>query len=301
MPSFKDVNAMMGDMRRQILVVFLGLGLTACGESASGGLTKLWELPGFENPESVLPSADASVLYVSNVTGAPDKKDGVGFISKMSPDGKMITLKWVEGLDAPKGMALHGGKLYVSDIDQLVEIDVAGGKVANRYPGAGAKFFNDLAVDKDGRIYVSDMAANKIWRLDGGKFEVWLDSAALKNPNGLLVQGDNLIVAAWGVMTDGFATKVPGNLLTVSLADKSVKDLGNGKPVGNLDGLEPFHGDYLVSDWMVGKVFKITAAGDATLLAELKPGTADLGYIPATRMMFLPMMNDGKVVAYKME
>lgn len=271
-----------------------------CSDDAVG-LPKLWELSGFETPESVLPNADRTTFYVSNVNGAPDKKDGNGYISKMSPDGKIVTVKWVEGLDAPKGMALAGGKLYVSDIDQLVEIDEKSGKISNRYPGAGGKFFNDLAADSEGRIYVSDMATNRIWRLDGGKFEVWLDSPALKNPNGLLVQGDNLIVAAWGVMTDGFNTKVPGNLVTVSLKDKSVKDLGNGKPIGNLDGLEPFHGDYLVSDWIAGKVYKITAAGDATLLIALKQGTADLAYVSDTRTMYLPLMNENKVVAYKME
>ena len=219
----------------------------------------------------------------------------------MSPDGKLITLKWIEGLDAPKGMALHGDKLFVSDIDQLVEIDTKAGKIANRYPGAGGKFFNDLAVDKDGRIYVSDMAANKIWRLDGGKFEVWLDSADLKSPNGLLVQGDQLIVAAWGVMTDGFATKVPGHLLTVSLADKSIKNHGEGMPIGNLDGLEPL-GDskFLVSDWMVGKVYRVGPKGKATELLSLSQGTADLGYVAATKTMYLPMMKDGKVIGYKM-
>lgn len=281
-------------------VIPMAAVVAGCSDGAVG-LSQIWEISGFETPESVLPNADRSTFYVSNVAGAPDKKDGNGYISKMSPDGKMMTAKWVEGLDAPKGMALHGGKLYVSNLDELVEIDEAAGKIVNRYPAPDAKFLNDLAVDNDGRIYVSDMATSKIWRLDGGRFEVWLDSPALKNPNGLLVQGDNLIVAAWGVMTDGFATKVPGNLLTVSLKDKTVKDLGNGKPIGNLDGLEPFHGDFLVSDWIAGKVYKITPAGDATLLITLKQGTADLAYVADTRTMYLPMMNDGKVVAYRME
>lgn len=286
-------------MQARVFAASLMLAVAGCSDASQP--VKLWELGGFETPESVLPSADGATLYVSNVAGAPDGKDGAGFISKMTPDGKVTTLKWVEGIDAPKGMALHGGKLYVSNIDELVEIDEASGKILQRYKGEGGKFFNDLAVDKDGRIYVSDMVANKIWRLDGGKFEVWLDSADLKNPNGLLVQGDTLVVAAWGVMTDGFATKLPGHLLAVSLADKSIKQLGDGPPVGNLDGLEPLGGgDYLVSDWMNGKVFRIASNGKADVLLSLSPGAADLGYVPATRTMFIPMMKDNKVVAYKL-
>lgn len=286
-------------MHARVLVAAVALAMPGCSQAAEPA--KLWELAGFETPESVLPAADGTTLYVSNVAGAPDGKDGAGFISKITADGKVAALKWVEGIDAPKGMALHAGKLYVSNIDELVEIDEASGKITQRFKGEGGKFFNDLAVDKEGRIYVSDMAANKIWRLEGGKFEVWLDSAELKNPNGLLVQGDDLIVAAWGVMTDGFATKVPGHLLTVSLTDKSVKALGDATPIGNLDGLEPLGGgNYLVSDWMNGKVFRIASSGKAETLLSLSPGTADLGYVPASKTMFLPMMKDNKVIAYKL-
>lgn len=277
-----------------------GLLLVLPGCSDASEPVKLWELAGFETPESVLPGGDGKTLFVSNVSGAPDQKDAKGFISKMSPEGKVITLKWVDGIDAPKGMALHGGKLYVSNIDELVEIDEASGKITQRYKGEGGKFFNDLAVDKDGRIYVADTGTNRIYRLEGGKLDVWLESPGLKNPNGLLVVGDNLIVAAWGTMTDGWATKVPGHLLSVSLADKSIANLGDGTPVGNLDGLEPL-GDsaYLVSDWMSGKVFRIASSGKADVLLSLNPGTADLGYDAKSRTMFLPMMKDNKVIAYR--
>ncbi len=183
--------------------------LTLSGLAQATEPVKQWELEGLKNPESALPDTKAGIIYVSNVNGTPTDKDGNGFISKVSPEGKIVTAEWVTGLDAPKGLILSGTKLYVSDIDKLVEIDTATGKITAKFEAPGAKFLNDTAVDKDGNIYVSDMATNVIWRLSGGKFEKWLESAALKNPNGLYVEGDTLIVAAWGVMTDGFATKVP--------------------------------------------------------------------------------------------
>lgn len=286
-------------MRWCVNLIAAALLLATPGCSEASGPVKLWELSGFENPESVLPSADGKVLYVSNVAGAPDQKDGKGFISKISPDGKMVSLKWIEGLNAPKGMAETGGKLYVANIDELVEVDVKDGKIIASHAAAGAKFLNDVVADAQGRVYVSDMVTNRIWRLESGKLDVFIEGPALKNPNGLHLAGDNLIVAAWGVMTDGFATKVPGNLLTVSLADKSIKDLGDGTPIGNLDGLEPLGGgDYLVSDWMAGKVFRIASSGKAEVLLSLSPGTADLGFDPKSRTMFLPMMKDNKVIAY---
>ena len=286
----------------------LSAGLASCMTALMLGTaafaaepTKLWELDGFKNPESALPDPKAGIIYVSNVNGAPPDKDGNGFISKVSVDGKIIKSDWVTGLDAPKGLVLSGTKLFVSDIDKLVEIDTATGKILAKYEAPGAKFLNDTAVDKDGNIYVSDMVTSVIWRLSGGKFESWLESPALINPNGLYVEGETLIVAAWGVMTDGFATKVPGHMLQVSLKDKSVKDLGNGTPVGNLDGLEPLDADsFLVSDWMAGKLYKIARSGEATLLLTLSPGSADLGYDPATKTVFMPLMKDDKVAAFKL-
>lgn len=143
--------------------------VTACGSSDEP--TKLWEASGFQNPESALPDIAGGILYVSNVAGGPVDKDGNGYISKLTLDGKVTTEKWVSGLDAPKGLALAGGKLYVADIDQLVEIDTANGTISARYPAAGSKFMNDTAADGEGRIYVTDMGGNAIWRLENGTFE----------------------------------------------------------------------------------------------------------------------------------
>jgi hypothetical protein len=63
-------------------------------------------------------------------------KNGQGFISKVSPtNGTIVELNWVTGLNAPKGMAVSddSSKLYVSDITDLVEIDIVSGQITNRY------------------------------------------------------------------------------------------------------------------------------------------------------------------------
>jgi hypothetical protein len=273
----------------------------ATGATPGAALTQLWELDGFSTPESALPDNVANIIYVSNVAGGPTDKDGNGFISKVTFDGKIDTLEWVKGLNGPKGLAQAKGKLYAADIDQLVEIDIAKGEITARYDAAGAKFLNDAAADSEGRIYVSDMLTNTIWRLDGTNFEKWVEDPALQSPNGLLVEGDKLLVAAWGVMTDGFATKVPGHMVQVSLTDKTISPLGDGTPVGNLDGLEPEGtGTYLVSDWMAGKLYRIDASGKSeTLLQDLGQGSADIGYDQASKTLFFPLMNQNKLRAYK--
>jgi sugar lactone lactonase YvrE len=285
--------------------VSMAVGLMAASAVFAGAHaqpTVLWETTGLKTPESALPVPAEGFAYVSNVAGNPTDKDGNGFISKVSlADGKIIALKWAKGMDGPKGLALSGGKLYASDIDKLVEIDPKTGKILAKYDAPGSQFLNDVAADPQGNVYVSDSSTSTIWRLAGGKFEKWLEDPALKFPNGLHVSGDKLIIAAWGPPGTSAQSAAPGNLVQVSIPDKKISDLGDGRPVGNLDGLEPIGDDFLVTDWVAGALYRIDRNGTPTLLIDLKQGSADIGYVPETGLLLIPMMMDDKLVAYKVQ
>ena len=282
---------------------------TASSEKVPGGETQkigaklelVWETTGFNNPESVIYHESSDTLFVSNVNGSPVEKDGNGYISKVLLDGTMLSRKWIIGLNAPKGLAIYDNTLYVSDIDTLLAIDIPSGTITNTYKVNDAKFLNDVAASNQGEIFVSDMLLNRIHRLDNGEFNIWLESPELENPNGLHTEDDNLILGAWGVMTDGFATEIPGHLKSISLKDKSITSLG-GAPIGNLDGVESDGKDgYYVTDWMTGKLFQINSNGEATLLLELEQGMADHEVLTGQKLIVLPMMNSDKVLAYKIK
>lgn len=259
----------------------------------------VWKVEGFDGPESALYDSKRNVVYVSNVNGSPTEKNGQGYIAKVSAEGSLVEKTWVGGLNAPKGMALVGGTLYVSDIDRLVAIDVDAGKVSATYPVAEAKFLNDVAAAPDGRVFVSDMFTDTIHTLAGDKLETFVQDAELTAPNGLLVEGDKLVVASWGKIKEGFETETLGHLKTVDLSSKKISTLGDGTPVGNLDGIEADgSGAYLVTDWMAGGLYRIKPSGNAELLLDLNQGSADLGLIPEKKLAIVPMMNDGSVVAY---
>lgn len=261
----------------------------------------LWELDGFSNPESVVYDKKNNVLYVSNVNGQANDKDGNGFISRVSLDGTMIKKDWVTGLDAPKGLALHGEKLYTADIDTLVEIDIPSATVTNRYKVEDAVFLNDVAASNSGEIFVSDMMMNRIHSLKEGNFSVWLETSALLSPNGLHVDGESLVVGAWGVRTEGFTTETPGHLLRVMLRDKSISNVGDGTPLGNLDGVEAdLDGDYYVTDWVAGKLFHVDRKGNADLMLTLEQGMADHEFIAEKDQILLPMMMGNKLLAYQL-
>src|SRR5579871_12250 len=103
-------------------------------------LVKKWETDSvFKVPESVLFDAKNNLLYVANIDGkGPWDKDGKGSIGKMGTDGKIIKVEWVTGLNSPKGMGLHEGKLYVADVDQIVIIDIAKASIVKTLPIEGA-------------------------------------------------------------------------------------------------------------------------------------------------------------------
>ena len=263
---------------------------------------KAWQVDGLDAPESAVLDAGDGTLYVSNINGEVNAADGNGYISKLSATGEMVEKAWVEGLNAPKGLAFHDGKLYVADIDELVVIDTASGEIAERYKADGTSFLNDVSAHEDGRVFVTEMMLNQIWQLDGGEFELWLEDPALENPNGVLAEGDRLLVASWGVMKEGFETEVPGHVKTIDYASKQIESLGGGKPVGNLDGLEPDgQGGYLATDWMAGSLYRLDAEGGAETVLELGQGTADLEFIEGESLAVIPMMMDGAVAAYKVE
>jgi len=286
---------------------FVGLAATlivcsaACSAQAEAPKL-LWEAKGLAQPESVVQDPATGSLYVSSIAGAIMQKDGNGFISKLKPDGTMIEREWVKGLNAPTGLALYDRKLYVADVDQLVEINVASGEIANRYAAKGATFLNDLATDAEGVVYASDTPTNTIWRLKDGSFEPWLTNDALNGPNGLLVQGDKLIVASFGKMPGEGQKQELAGLLSVNLEDQAVSKLGSGEAIGNLDGIEPLKpGVYLVTDWAAGALYRIDAKGKAERLIDLNQGSADLTLLPDKKTVLIPMMLDNSLAAYGLE
>ncbi len=287
---------------RSMMFCLLGL-VSFAASAAEWSVEKLWETEAvFKNPESALNDGQRGVIYVSNVNGDANAKDGNGFISRLSPDGRVLELQWVTGLDGPKWLGRVGNKLYAADIDTLVEIDIRRGKIIHRYEAAGAKFLNDVATSRGGDVYVSDMVADRIYRLHDGKLEVWLESPALENPNGLHVAGGRMIEGAWGVMSGGgFATPVPGHVKVISMQDKSIQDFGGSQPIGNMDGIELLpDGQVLATDWMAGKLMTVAPDGRVSVLATLHQGTADIGYMSRKKIVLLPMMMDGTVIAYQL-
>ena len=252
---------------------------------------------GFDKPESAYWHEPSQNWFISNVAGSPVGKDGNGWLARLDENGKVISEKWVSGLNAPKGMRAYAGKLYVADIDQLRIIDIAKGELVESVPYEGAQFLNDVAIGADGTVYISDMFTSKIHTWRGGKAGTFLEGEEIEHPNGILIEGGKLIIAAWGPGLDPatFATTSPGRVLTVDLKTKKVTPLGSGERIGNLDGMEKRGKNYLATDYMTGKLYEIFPDGSARLLRDGFVNGADIGLDPARDLLAVPEMGAGKV------
>jgi hypothetical protein len=280
---------------------WLLLGLLSATASAA---EPLWVAKGLQQPESALYVAAEKAIFVSNVNGDPAAHDGNGYIARLKPDGTVDKLQWLTGLDAPKGLAYAQGKLFVTDIDRIHEIDVATASIARTYEAKGAKFLNDIALEprshfrnQTARAYISDMMDDAIWYLADNSLSFFQRDAALDAPNGLLVEGEELRVASTGRLADGKPTAA-GRIKTLPLDGDTVTDRFGAAPLGALDGIEPDgKNGYWVGDWLAGRVLHVNAEGGVSVWLELGSSVNDIALGPK-RTLLVPMMALGEVRAY---
>ena len=274
----------------------------AIGTVSAAQAGELWRATGFEQPESALVDAAHNRIVVSNIAGNPGEADGNGYLSLLSMDGKVIARHWVDGMDAPKGMAISGGKLYAADITKVRVVDLASGKLVETIEVPGAVFLNDMTADSAGKVYVSDMLADTIYRIDGDRPELFVKDALLASPNGVFADGGRLIVASWGkgINKTDFSTAEPGGLLSVDLASKKVTPLPGAQKFADLDGVIAIGDTIYATAYMTGTLYRYKAGGAPEAVAHFKPGSADIG-TDGKSILYVPLMNEGEVAALKID
>lgn len=257
-------------------------------ETKAPTLTLIWETPDslFTN-ESVLFDDATGTIYVSNIEGQdPLQKDGKGSIAIISKEGKILNPAWVKGLNAPKGMAISNGKLYVTDIDEFVEIDIATAKVSNKWKVEGAQFLNDAAAH-NGTVYFTDMNTGKVHAYSNGAITTVSEGHA--SINGIAVGTDGTI---YGLDASG---------LKKWNAD-GTSSVVNANVTGG-DGLIILgDGNFVASRWQ-GEIW---FANDSTqtLMLDTKAAesnTADIGYNAAEKIVYVPTFFKNKVAAYRLD
>ena len=264
------------------------------------------EQPVFSQPESAYfytsGSTDPGVYFISSTNG-----DDVGWVSKLAADGSMIDSRLATDLRHPMGMRVSGKRLWINNTTEIVGLNLDNPDDRIVHPIDGAISLNDLATDSSGHAYVSDSMNSRVVRVDlaTGENSTYI-STLPSSPNGVLIQGDRLYIASWGVMSDRpeeraeWITKTAGDLYWVSLKDSKKSRHIIVPELGNLDGVEiDQKGNIYVSDWESGKLYKISSGAKMVVdLGQYGQGLADIGLNSLTGELVLPVMLSSEVLFF---
>ena len=308
----------MRDFLRLSMLSIAVLPLAACGGDSDGADEPAAETPaagravtgaddrgitveGLSGPESALHETTADVYLVSNLNGQPGAKDGNGFISRVSPDGEILDLRWIDGahedvtLHAPKGMVLLGDTLIVADIDHVRLFDRVSGEPIDAWAVDGATFLNDVTVARDGTTYVSDTGV----RFDGDAMEDLgtsaihafaadgshrtIDTGELTGINGLAATGSRL----YGV------SSVTGRIFVIE--GGTLSDLPELPGLG-LDGIVVTDLGLLISDWSTETVYLLRDNGSVSAVVRNVTSPADIGIDRRRGRVLIPGLLTGQLL-----
>lgn len=192
-------------------------------------------------PESVTYDPQTATYYVSN--------KGNGMILK-STDLKSFTAV-VKNLGSVRGLFVSGRTLYGASDKGLVIYDLNEGKHLKNVPVPGSTFLNDLTADKDGKIYITDHKAHKIFRYDGasGKMSTFIGKG-LQSPNGIIYDArkNRLLLVSLRSNSPIQAIALPGGELSTFKATGT----------SNLDGFaQDKAGNLYWSSWQTSSIYRL--------------------------------------------
>ena len=263
----------------------------------------------FDGPESVRYDADQDVFFVSNIAGYGSFKDGNGYISRVSAANPTTATIFVQGgangvtLNAPKGMAILGDTLWVTDIDVLRGFDRrTGAPLASiDFTAQGAVQLNDIVIGPDGTLRITDtgilmipagvkhVGPDRIFEVGPGHaISVVATGAQFRMPNGITrdAAGKRWIVVSF----DPFV----GEVAVMSDRDTVPQVVWTGAP--RLDGVEVLSdGSILFTSWGDSSLHRIGPGGAKTQLVRRVPEAADIGIDTRRHRVAIPLSVLGQV------
>jgi sugar lactone lactonase YvrE len=278
-------------MKKTIFIAAIGtLSLFSC---SFGQLKLVFESDTvFNRPESVVFDKKNQCLYVSNFheyidLSMPYNED---YVSKVSLKGEIIEEKFVKNLSAPTGICLWNDQLYIVERFGVVKFDVNTEKVVTRFLIPNTDFLNDIAVDTSGDVYITDSGRNAIYRIHNSKVKKWLDTTSVSLSNGIIADGDKIIVCA----------NADSSLKSITIKDKKVQTIARFHS-GILDGLKKYGNDYFVSHYE-GNLYQVHPNGEIIELLNTrnkKIKCADFEFIEELNLFVIPALRNKKIFEYK--
>lgn len=271
----------------------------------------LFDRVGFSSPSAIIHDAARDVYWVSNLNG--DASKGKGFISKLDPEGSIITLNFIDSaqpevtLDSPRGLAVVGEHLYVADVTAVRKFRVDDGEPAGSVEIPGAVYLSDVAVAADGSLYVTDVGsdpsvaalpdtgADAIYQVTpAGQVSTVAQRPELGGPFALLADGTGLWITCTG--TDDLLLLIP-DANGAPAPDAGRLRLPANAPRGLVAAPD---GTFLISSWSAGSIYRGFKDGPFEAIISGLESPADLGYDTRRKRLLVPLLSGHALAIFEL-
>jgi len=277
---------------KNLKVILISSLILATSSDILAQTVKVWETDEvYKGPESAAYDNIRGLLYISNYTAGLKTGGSYGdhSIAKADTNGELIQLHWIRNLTTPTGICIFKDKLFIVERFGVVEYDLNGDSVSNKYYIKTSKFLNDITVDKNMNIYVSESDSDVIYKIKNGQVEKWIESKEISRTNGILADGNKLIL---GVISDSC-------IKAADLDSKEIVVIAQLKQ-GIIDGIKKCGNNYLVSHFE-GNLYLVSTGGQVEELLNTrneKINIADFEYIEDKGLIVIPSLSNNKLLGY---
>lgn len=260
-------------------------------ESVQDSTDIVVSIDGFSGPEAVRYDPDQDVYFVSNFNGPP-AGDANGFISRVSPEGTIDSLRFMTGteefpLHGPRGMYISGQTLWAADADGIHGFNRETGEQVSfiDFTSFEPGFLNDIVVTPDNKIYVTDTGKSSVYVVEESTPSLLADSLPIP-PNGITVDADNnIVLAPW----DG-ETMFP----VLELGDPGYAEYTTAQSGGNFDGIEFLNGRMIAAS-QVDSSLHVLYDGEDHLAVHTPGRPADIGLDTQRNQVAVPYIDLNRV------
>lgn len=284
---------------KSVLLLLVTTTLAGTTVLASWKAKEIAVVDGLDIPECVLVDTDRNAIYISNIETSKEEfwfDDGSGFLSALTSDFKMKSLRWVDTkpgniINAPKGMSVYNGYLYFNDNRRLMRAWLKYPSVVERVIPTTFGGINDQ-VAYDDQIWISDTNAGVVFAIDPEKGVINTVVQAPPSVNGITFSKGKMYAVSWGEH-DVYELDPTGKAAPVAF--------GLASHFKNLDGIEVLDdGTFIITDWVGNKVSTITPDRKTVETIIEINSAADPGLDRINNILYVPSFMKNRAVAYQL-
>lgn len=277
---------------RGLLVLFLLLNVFFL---QAQNLELVWESPAdLRDPESIVYDSKRNCFYVSNMDkSTPVSELRTDPVSKIGMNGEILDIEWMPAFSSPTGLLLLNDTLFIVEREGIAIVDVEQKKILQRISVPNNGYLNDITMDEEGSLYISDSEKGIIYRIQNNEVDIWYTSSSGGGINGLFYNQGKILFGDNGDHT----------FKSICTKNKKVKDIAYlGE--GNIDGIQKLSPKQFLVSHFLGNIYIIDTKGKVKEIFNSRDKNlfvADFTYLPQQQWIVIPSLRTHHIFSLSYE